>query len=225
MRGFGRMRRWRIASVVLVVALTAACTGPFGRHFPSTDVCSGFQRLTACGEVSFTWMAGYDDPATPNSLDRVGVLKVGSPWARNVLVLNPGTSAGSAYFLPLAQDIVRETRGAWQVWSVERRENQLEDQSVLNLYKQHKVGDQTLFDYYLGWLANPAVTDHFQLIPDSDVAYRARLGSQRRDGGSAPRRRGGARPRPARRARRPLARRVDDDRVRDLGLQRHPRSA
>ncbi len=171
MRGWGRMRRWRIASVVMVVALTAACTGPFGRHFPSTDACRGFQRLTACGEVRFTWMAGYDDPATPNALDRVGVLKIGSPWARNVLVLNPGTSGGSAYFLPMAQDIVRESRGAWQVWSVERRENQLEDQSVLNLYKQRKVSGQTLFDYYLGWITNPAVTDHFQLIPDSDVAY------------------------------------------------------
>ena len=58
------------------------------------------------------------------------MIKVGSPHARNVLVLEPGTSAGAAYFVPLAQWIVA---GApeWQVWSVERRENLLEDQSVL----------------------------------------------------------------------------------------------
>jgi len=44
-----------------------------------------------------------------------------------VLVLVPGTSAGAAYFEPLAKTIVRHSKG-WQVWSVERRENLLEDQ-------------------------------------------------------------------------------------------------
>jgi len=39
-------------------------------------------------------------PARSRPLDRVGVLKVGSPLARNVLVLNPGTSAGAGYFEP-----------------------------------------------------------------------------------------------------------------------------
>jgi hypothetical protein len=120
---------------------------------------------------SVTWMNGYDDPATPNSLDRVGVLKIGPDSARNVLVLNPGTSAGAAYFKPLANDIVSETSGRWQVWSVERRENQLEDQSVLDEAKQGQASDQRVFDYYLGWLVDPTVTDHFQLIPDSSVAF------------------------------------------------------
>ena len=40
--------------------------------------------------------------------------------------------------MPLAKWIVSRTPG-WQVWSVERRENLLEDQSELNLYKQGKV--------------------------------------------------------------------------------------
>ena len=39
------------------------------------------------------------------------------------------------YFAPLARDIVSQTRG-WQVWSVERRENLLEDQSMLDGAKQ-----------------------------------------------------------------------------------------
>jgi hypothetical protein len=120
---------------------------------------------------SVTWMNGYDDPATPDNLDRVGVLKIGPDEARNVLVLNPGTSAGATYFKPLANDIVRQTSGRWQVWSVERRENQLEDQSVLDEAKQGQATDQRLFDYYLGWLVDPNVTDHFQLIPDSEVAF------------------------------------------------------
>ncbi len=167
----GPRRRWRALVVLVVLALAAGCAWPFSKMFPPTDECAGFDRLTACGQVRFTWMQGFDDPATPDNLDRVGVLKVGSDLARNVLVLNPGTSAGSAYFLPLAQDIVRETRGRWQVWSVERRENQLEDQSVLDLAKQGTATSQQLFDYYLGWLTDPTVTNHFQLISDADVSF------------------------------------------------------
>ena len=116
-------------------------------------------------------MKGYDDPATPDALDRVGVLKVGYKRAKHVLVLNPGTSGGSAYFKPLAHDIVRATRGRWQVWAVERRENQLEDHSVLDQAKRDEVTGEELFDYYLGWLADPSVTEHFELIPDSEVAF------------------------------------------------------
>jgi len=119
----------------------------------------------------FSWLKGFDDAATPNNLDRVGVLKVGFPWARNVLVLNPGTSSSSAYVKPLAEDIVRRTRGRWQVWSVERRENQLEDHTLLNATKRGQATPQQVFDYYLGWLVNPSITEHFDLIPDADVAY------------------------------------------------------
>jgi hypothetical protein len=121
--------------------------------------------------MRFSWLRGYDDPATPDELDRVGVLRIGPARARNVLVLNPGTSAGAGYFVPLAEDIVRRTRGRWQVWSVERRENQLEDHSMLDRAKRGDATSQELFDYYLGWLDDPTVTDHFQMIPDAEVAY------------------------------------------------------
>jgi pimeloyl-ACP methyl ester carboxylesterase len=147
----GRSRRIGLAGAV--VALAFAICAP------------------AASAARFTWLKGFNDPATPDNLDRVGVLKVGFPWARNVLVLNPGTSASAAYFRPLADDIVKRTRGRWQVWAVERRENQLEDQSMLDRYKQRQATPQQLFDYYLGWLANPNVTNHFQLIPDSSVAF------------------------------------------------------
>ena len=128
-----------------------------------------FAPSASAAEIS--WMKGYDDPATPDALDRVGVLKVGYKRAKHVLVLNPGTSGGSAYFKPLAHDIVRATRGRWQVWAVERRENQLEDHSVLDQAKRDEVTGEELFDYYLGWLADPSVTEHFELIPDSEVAF------------------------------------------------------
>jgi pimeloyl-ACP methyl ester carboxylesterase len=128
-----------------------------------------FAPSAPAAEVS--WLQGFDDPATPNSFDRVGVLKVGPEQARNVLVLNPGTSAGAAYFEPLAEDIVRKTDGRWQVWSVERRENQLEDHSLLDASKLGTAAPREVFDYYLGWLVDPSVTYHFQLVPDSSVAF------------------------------------------------------
>jgi pimeloyl-ACP methyl ester carboxylesterase len=126
---------------------------------------------SATAATRFKWMGGFNAPDTPDELDRVGVLKVGPEQARNVLVLNPGTSAGAAYFEPLAEDIVRKTDGRWQVWSVERRENQLEDHSLLDASKLGTAAPQEVFDYYLGWLVDPSVTDHFQLVPDSSVAF------------------------------------------------------
>jgi pimeloyl-ACP methyl ester carboxylesterase len=120
-------------------------------------------------------MAGFAAPGTPAKYDKVGVLKVGPASAKNVLVLEPGTSAGSAYFVPLAKWIV-STVGGWQVWSVERRENLLEDQSELNLFKSGKATATQLFDYYLGFLKNPSIKPHFQLIANSTVEFAKQWG-------------------------------------------------
>jgi hypothetical protein len=125
--------------------------------------------------VKFVRLPGFHAPGTPKKYDRVGVLMTGPARARNVLVLNPGTSAGAAYFEPLAKDIVRRARG-WQVWAVERRENLLEDQSRLDLAKRHKIDGKQLFDYYLGWVTDKSITTHFKLIPDSSVEFAKRWG-------------------------------------------------
>jgi hypothetical protein len=79
--------------------------------------------LTFCASASalgVSWLKGYAAPGTPSRYDKVGVIKVGPRSARNVLVLKPGASAGSAYFVPLARWIVSRVPGS-QVWSVERR--------------------------------------------------------------------------------------------------------
>jgi hypothetical protein len=120
-------------------------------------------------------MRGFAAPGTPAKYDKVGVIKVGPTNAKNVLVLEPGTSAGSAYFVPLAKRIVSKTSG-WQVWSVERRENLLEDQSELNLAKDGAATATQVFDYYLGYLKNPSVKHHFQLISNSSVAFAKQWG-------------------------------------------------
>ena len=125
--------------------------------------------------LSVVWMQGYAAPGTPAMYDKVGVIKVGPSGAKNVLVLEPGTSAAAAYFVPLAEWIVSKTSG-WQVWAVQRRENLLEDQSVLNLYKDHKSTTTELFDYYLGYLKNPKITHHYQPVANSTVEFAKQWG-------------------------------------------------
>jgi hypothetical protein len=121
------------------------------------------------------------------------VLEIGSAKAKNVLILNPGTSASAAYFAPLARTIVAKAKG-WQVWSVERRENLLEDHSVLNRFKKGKATAKTLFEYYLGFTTDSSISDHFQFIQESKVAFarewgmRTEVGDLRRVVGLAQRR-------------------------------------
>jgi pimeloyl-ACP methyl ester carboxylesterase len=122
-----------------------------------------------------TWMRGYAAPGTPAALDKVGVIKVGPSGAKNVLVLEPGTSAAAAYFIPLAEWIVSRTTN-WQVWAVQRRETLLEDESVLNLAKRGKASATQVYDYYLGWLKDPSIKKHFKLIPNSAVTFAEQWG-------------------------------------------------
>jgi pimeloyl-ACP methyl ester carboxylesterase len=118
----------------------------------------------------FERIAGVKSAGTPAKYNEVGVLEFGSRKARNVLILNPGTSASAAYFAPLARDLVKKAKG-WQVWAVERRENLIEDQSELDRYKNGEATPKQLFDYYLGYLKDPSVTQHFQTVADPTVAF------------------------------------------------------
>src|SRR3954467_9116656 len=119
----------------------------------------------ASARTSFERIPGYKSPGTPAQYDKVGILEFGSAKAKNVLVLNPGTSASAAYFAPLARSIVARAK-RWQVWAVERRENLLDDQSMANRGKSGKATPKQLTDYYVGWVQDPSIKPHFQLIPD-----------------------------------------------------------
>ena len=125
--------------------------------------------------VRFERLDGFRAPGTPARLNKVGVLEIGPRSARNVLVLNPGTSASAAYFAPVAKTIVQRAAG-WQVWAVERRENLLEDHSMLDRAKQGTATGRQLFDYYLGWLTDSSVSPHFQFVPDASVGFARRWG-------------------------------------------------
>jgi hypothetical protein len=133
--------------------------------------------LTATAQAArnVTWMPGVSSAGTPARLDRVGVIRVGRAHARNVLVIEPGTSAGGSYFVPLARWIVSRAKN-WQVWSVERRENLLEDQSELDLAKRGGASATQVFDYYLGWIKDPSITHHLTSIPAAPYAKRWGMG-------------------------------------------------
>ena len=151
----GQLRAGRVALAAMATGLVLAALAP-----------------TAMAAPRFERIQGFAAPGTPAKYNKVGILKVGPSRARNVLVLNPGTSASAAYFAPLARDIVRRARG-WQVWAVERRENLLEDHSLINQAKANRVSNQRVFDYYLGFITKgeAVVPDHFRFIPDSEVGF------------------------------------------------------
>lgn len=145
---------------LLVVAALLVAVVPSPRSSGATTVHN----------LNVDWMTGYPAPGTPAQYNRVGIVKIGPSSARNVLVLEPGTSAGSTYFVPLAKWIVSKLAG-WQVWSVERRENLLEDQSMLNRFKNGQATSTELYNYYLGYLKDPTVSPHLQMIPTSSVVF------------------------------------------------------
>jgi hypothetical protein len=153
-----RSRRYALAAAVAVAAL-AILASP----------------ATPAGKVRFERIHGFDAGSTPARYDQVGVLEVGPRRAPNILILNPGTSASAAYFAPLAKTVVKETKG-WQVWAVERRENLLEDHSVLDRAKRGRASGQELFDYYLGYLVDSTITPHFEFIPDASVGFARQWG-------------------------------------------------
>jgi pimeloyl-ACP methyl ester carboxylesterase len=111
----------------------------------------------------------------PERLAKVGVIKVGSKKAKNILVLEPGTSAGAGYFVPFAKWLV-ETAPNWQVWSVERRENLLEDQTRINKLKKGTATPEEAFNYYLGYITNGNIKPHLHPVKDSAVPFARQWG-------------------------------------------------
>ena len=157
----------------------------------------------------------------PARYDRVRVIEQGPRKADNVLVLVPGTSGGAAYFRPVARDIVAGLPG-WKTWSVDRRENLLEDHSVLGPVVARERPARDAFRYYLESITDTSIAPRFTPVADAGYARRWGMGVAVRDLRNVDPRR--APRRPARRARRSLTRRHDRHRVRDLGLRGPRRS-
>jgi pimeloyl-ACP methyl ester carboxylesterase len=164
-----RLRRLVLAGVAAGLMLAALASSASAMHGPRARQALIKRTLMTVPESRAERRA--ETITTPQlgtiKLDKIGVIKVRprGESAPNVLVLEPGTSAAAAYFMPFAKALVASTPG-WQVWSVERRENFLEDQQELTKYKfgelpaelenpntkKDEAPSEQFFNYYLGYL-------------------------------------------------------------------------
>ena len=124
----------------------------------------------AAQDRGLTTIEGFTAPGTPQKYNKVRILRQGPSGADNVLVLIPGTSAGAGNFRPVARAILDRLPG-WQVWSIERRENLLEDHSVLKRYESGDADSAELVDYYLGWITDPSISPRFTPRTTDDTAF------------------------------------------------------
>lgn len=80
----------------------------------------------------------------PAKYDEVTVWTYGPAKAKTVLVLVPGTSGGAGSVAPIAEELPERVKGL-QVWSMDRRTEAFEDQSV---FKTGSLAE--IEDYYMG---------------------------------------------------------------------------
>ena len=106
----------------------------------------------------------------PAEYDKAFVTSYGDPKAKNVLILMPGTFGGAGDFTLAAKDMVKKNKNL-QVWAADRREQALEDTAM---FEKGLAGDATLqevFDYYLGWITNSAITEHYEFRDTTQMTY------------------------------------------------------
>jgi pimeloyl-ACP methyl ester carboxylesterase len=164
-----RLRRVALAMLASALTLAALASSVSAAHAARVRQVTVKRNVFAVHETHAEKHA--ETISTPQlggvTLDKIGIIKVRPKGesAPNVLVLEPGTSAAAAYFVPFAKSLVAATPG-WQVWAVERRENFLEAQQELTKYKfgelpaelenpntgKDETPSEQFFNYYLGYL-------------------------------------------------------------------------
>jgi hypothetical protein len=107
----------------------------------------------------------------PTQYNRVPVQRFGQPAARTVLVLTPGKYSGAGVFTLVARELVARVPSV-QVWAVDRREQGMEDSSVM------ASGDASrALEYYLHGASVDGRT--FTPPPVTEVGYMGRWGLAR----------------------------------------------
>ncbi len=169
----------RLALVAIATVLSAAALASAASATVIGNVKVTREVVTGGIEASPQEASVKIPQAGTIDLDKVGIVKIAPTGAgarrtaKNVLVLEPGTSAAAAYFVPFAKSLVEdpELKKEWQVWAVERRENFLEAQHEFYRYKRGEVSAEAFFDYYLGYIGNPSIRRHYKPVPGSLVGF------------------------------------------------------
>jgi pimeloyl-ACP methyl ester carboxylesterase len=99
-------------------------------------------------------------PGTPAKYNKVFISKYGPSSAKKVLLLIPGTNGGAENFALVGPEMAKKVPGL-QVWAMDRREQALEDNSMMQKVLANKATPQQALDYYLGWVLNPDQTEKF----------------------------------------------------------------
>ena len=128
----------------------------------------------AAAAETVTTIAGAPGPG-PSKYDKVFVTKFGPQSAKRVLLLMPGYYGGAGDFTLDAREIVKRVPGL-QVWAFDRRSQALEDTSRFADALAGRITVQQAFDYYLGWLANPAIQPHYQPLDPAKFAFAKQWG-------------------------------------------------
>jgi len=113
----------------------------------------------------------------PSRFDRVDVTRYGPSGASTVLVLVPGYVGGAGDFALVGPELARRVKGL-QVWAVDRRSQQLEDASMFDRVRAGTATPKQALDYYVGWVVDPAVTQHFQPRDPARYGFMKRWGLQ-----------------------------------------------
>ena len=139
-RSRSRRAPWALVVAVCAATLLGACSSSShsssqpsvpATSTPSASTSSVAPSETAAAPLGVTWMTGFAAPGTPARYNKVGVIKVGPSDAKNVLGARAGNLGRQRLLRARSPSGSCRRRRGWQVWSVERRENLLEDQSEL----------------------------------------------------------------------------------------------
>ncbi len=121
-----RMKAFAFVGIALLVAC-APSLSPYANQTAPNPAALNAVR------VELVTIRGFKAPRTPDTLNNAIYLRYHAPETtkpRAVVVLMPGFLGGATNFDRLARSVVAQD-GTLEVWAVDRRSNQLEDQGVL----------------------------------------------------------------------------------------------
>ena len=163
--GFSQVRRIDVTGRRMILGIAAVAAMMFST--------SGIAQAETPTKIMT--LEGFQAPGTPEQYNKVKVIKQGPDNAKKILVLIPGTSAGASNFTPLGEGLLQRLNkgkgSKWAIWSIERRENLLEDHSYLEKYIKGKINSEQMTDYYLRYITDPSISPHFEPKTSEETAF------------------------------------------------------